>query len=123
VPYVLGLILLGLAVVAASVLMLFLVRHRDRSRSRQRRGIGSSVMLTLCCILGQPEGRGTGSSVMATLRCILGHLQSGGYFLTSESLRLVTYRICSITCCYVMLGRPRSRCAVASGERMTDAEV
>jgi hypothetical protein len=30
VPYVLGLILLGLAVVAASVLMSFLVRHRDR---------------------------------------------------------------------------------------------
>ncbi len=29
-PYVLGLILLGLAVVAASVLMSFLVRHRDR---------------------------------------------------------------------------------------------
>jgi hypothetical protein len=30
VPYVLGLILLGLAVVAASVLMSFLVRHGDR---------------------------------------------------------------------------------------------
>ncbi len=80
-------------------------------------------MLTLCCILGQPESRGTGSSVMPTLRCILGHLHSGGYFLTGESLGLVTYRVCMITCCYVMLGRPWSRCAVDSGGRMTDAEV
>src|SRR6266536_5509588 len=66
---------------------------------------------------------------MATLRCILGHLQSGGYFLMSESLRLVTYRVCSITCCDVNVRteiverRPRSRCAVDSGGPMTDAEV
>ena len=66
---------------------------------------------------------------MPTLRCILGHLHSGGYFLTGESLGLVTYRVCMITCCYtkvraeIVERRPRSRGAVDSGGPMTDAEV
>src|SRR6266516_7850654 len=96
------------------------------TRSRQSRGTGSSVMPTLCCILAQPGSRGTGSSVMPTLRCILGHLHSGGYFLTGESLGLVTYRVCMITCCYtkvraeIVERRPRSRGAVDSGGPMTD---